>query len=31
MGGVTGGLEKYNHLIISGLAKNKGGLPKNEE
>ena len=30
MGGVTGGLEKHNHLIISGLAKNTGGLRRNK-
>ena len=30
-GGVTGGLEKYNYLIISGLAKNTGGLRRNKK
>ena len=31
MGGLTGGLEKSNSLIVICLAKNTGGLGKNDE
>ena len=30
-GGLTGGLEKLNSLIVICLAKNTGGLGKNDE